>query len=113
MKKLMLIVALAAVVFLPQLAAADTVTFIGNYGPYQTGSGGEFTVLPTGSISAYVDNYSALTSGFSNGTNSIGTFQRIRIKNKDKCLQIKSIFILYSFAVMLKSFHDCAKESEE
>lgn len=50
-------------------AVADTVTFVGGYGPYQTGRGGEFTLSPGGfSVSGYA-------TGMTGGIVQAGTFQ--------------------------------------
>ena len=70
MKKIIVVLALAVALCLPQMAvAALQVTFTGGssgYGLYQTGSGGEFTLAPTGFA---VSGYSASTSS------PTGTFQ--------------------------------------
>jgi hypothetical protein len=71
MKKIFVVLALAVALWLPQMAVAATVTFTGGsgYGPYQTGSGGEFTLLPGGFA---ISQYSSSASGV-NGL--AGTFQ--------------------------------------
>lgn len=55
------ILATVALLSWTQAAVADTVTLTGGsgYGPYQTGSGGEFTFIPSGSIAAFLSEYSA------------------------------------------------------
>jgi hypothetical protein len=65
LKKLIFILCIAvALCSLTQWAVADTIQTVGGpvgVGPYYHGSGGEFTVLPTGPISGLVSNYSSLT----------------------------------------------------
>ena len=63
MRKFVYVLCLALVIFsLPQWAVADTISTVGYYGPYQTGSGGEFTLLP--GSSGGLGSYSGLASGF-------------------------------------------------
>ncbi len=74
MKKFFMILFIAAAVFsLTQRAVADTVATVGGYGPYQTGSGGEFT-LSTQSGSA-LRGYSDLYSNKTSDVFQPGTFQ--------------------------------------
>lgn len=90
MKRLVVIFALLAAFLLPQMGAAYTYTVdpvgtggaISGYGPYQTGSGGEFTLLN-------VDG--ALNTSFINGTYSLltqdvfqsGTFQTFCVEESE------------------------------
>lgn len=75
MKKIALILTLAlALCSTAHWAVADTIRTVGEpngVGPYQIGDGGEFTVLPSGSISNFVAHYSAVTSNIYQR----GTFQ--------------------------------------
>lgn len=75
MKKIVFILCIAvALCSLTQWAAADTVQTVGlpdGVGPYHYGNGGEFTVLPSGSISGLVSNYSSWTRDIY----QTGTFQ--------------------------------------
>ena len=81
MKKFVFILCAAVALFsLPIGAAAlDTVTTVGGYGPFQTLQGGEFTLLPAGSLSGVASNYSGLAS------NSVqtGTFQTFCIEDNE------------------------------
>jgi hypothetical protein len=70
MKKIIVMFALAAALWIPQLAVADTVTTVGGYGPYQYGSGGEFTLLPSFDISG-----AGYVSGKTSDIFQMGTFQ--------------------------------------
>jgi hypothetical protein len=74
-KKLVFILCIAvALCSLTQWAAADTIQTVGppdGVGPYHYGNGGEFTVLPSGSISGLVSNYSSWTRDIY----QTGTFQ--------------------------------------
>jgi len=82
MKKILVVLALAVALCLPQMAVAYTVTTMGTggtysgYGPYQTGQGGEFTLAPDGfSITGY--------SGNTSGIFQAGTFQTFCIEKNE------------------------------
>jgi len=65
MKKLFVIALVAVALFsFTQRAVADTVTLVGGsgYGPYQTGSGGEFTFSPSLGLAGLVSLYSSSAS---------------------------------------------------
>lgn len=83
MKKIIVVLAVAVALCLPHMAVADTVKSVGTggtysgYGPYQTGIGGEFTLLPGGfAISGYSANTSNL-GGFA------GTFQTFCLEKNE------------------------------
>jgi len=77
MRKLLFIVVLASAILLPQMVVANTVITEGNggtyngYGPWQTGVGGEFTLLPDAYLSQFVNAYSSYTKNLV----QTGTFQ--------------------------------------
>ena len=61
LKKLVILLFIAAGFFsFTQTAAADTVTLVGGsgYGPYQSGSGGEFTFSPSSGLAGFISLYS-------------------------------------------------------
>jgi hypothetical protein len=59
LKKLVIFLFITVAFFsLTQMAAADQVTLVGGYGPYQTGQGGEFTFRPNGTLLNFLNNYS-------------------------------------------------------
>jgi|WetSurMetagenome_2_1015567.scaffolds.fasta_scaffold52226_1 hypothetical protein len=74
MKKIVsVIIAIMALFAFTQLAAADNVQYIG--GPYQYGSGGEFTMTPTGTIlPGLVNSYASTTKGQVAGAINFQTF---------------------------------------
>jgi hypothetical protein len=75
MKKIVFVFCAAVALFsFTQMAVADTVMPVGGngYGPYQSGSGGEFTLLPTGSLAGVAINY---VSGVTGNISQTGTFQ--------------------------------------
>jgi hypothetical protein len=79
MKKLVFILCAAVALFsMSQMAAADTVTLVGGYGPFHTGNGGEFTMMPSGStLPGYIALYDQTkTSNFEQA----GTFQTFCIE---------------------------------
>lgn len=81
-KKLAFVVCAAVALFSWMPAAvADTVTFVGGsgYGPYQTGQGGEFTLLPAGSISGASSLYAAESRDWAEP----GTFQSFCLERNE------------------------------
>jgi hypothetical protein len=74
MKKIVSILfALAALFAFTQMAAADSVQYVG--GPYQYGSGGEFTMIPTGTtLPGLVNSYAPTTRGQVAGSINFQTF---------------------------------------
>jgi hypothetical protein len=74
MKKfLFILIALTALVTFAQMAAADNVQYVG--GPYQYGSGGEFTMIPTGTtLPGLVNSYASTTKGQVAGSINFQTF---------------------------------------
>lgn len=72
MKKSIIIIALVMVLWIPQMAAADTITVADNYGPYNIGQGGEFTVTP--SDLSLLGGYSDYTKNLGGYLNSFQTF---------------------------------------
>jgi hypothetical protein len=80
MKKLIVMLALASAILIPQLAVADTVTTLGGggYGIYQTGQGGEFTLLPSFSIAG-----AGYVSGLSSDITQTGTFQTFCVEDSN------------------------------
>lgn len=93
MKKTMIIIALIVALWLPQMAAADTIVTVGGsggYGLYQNGSGGEITVKP--SDLSLLNGYSENTSnqGYLNTSETLqylNTFQTFCLEGDE---QIKS-----------------------
>ena len=79
MKKFVVILALASVLLIPQLAVSDTVTTVGGYGPYQTGQGGEFTLRPDAGLSYLLSGYVPGTSSDVEGYQN--TFQTFCLEN--------------------------------
>jgi hypothetical protein len=78
--KLIVMFALASVLLIPQLAVADTVATVHGYGIYQTGQGGEFTLLPVGTIlPGFVSAYDSKASNVSQP----GTFQTFCIEESE------------------------------
>jgi hypothetical protein len=71
MKKLSVLLVLTAVLLLPQMALASTISTVGGYGPYFSGSGGEFTLLPSDDLGYLVNGYDASTRDYV----QTGTFQ--------------------------------------
>ena len=78
MKKFIVMLALAAVLLIPQLAVSDTVTTVGYYGPYQTIQGGEFTLSPDAGLSYLLSGY---VPGISSDFEQTGTFQTFCLEN--------------------------------
>jgi len=50
MKKLLFVTSLLMVFMIAPMAIADQVSTVGGFGPYQTGGGGEFTLLPDANL---------------------------------------------------------------
>jgi hypothetical protein len=76
MKKAIILSFLIVLAVAP-MAMANQVTFTGGsgYGPYQTGSGGEFTLRPDAELSWVLDSYvSPITRDVSGLTNTFQTF---------------------------------------
>jgi len=68
-----------------QAAMAGYTVYTGDYGPYQSGSGGEFTLEAGGSptsLSWVLGYYTANTKGYSNGS-SLNTFQTFCIETNE------------------------------
>jgi hypothetical protein len=64
---------------LPQWAVANTIATVDGYGPYQTGLGGEFTLLPTGVISNYIGSYAPVARDVF----MLGTFQSFCLETNE------------------------------
>jgi hypothetical protein len=80
MKKLILTVCLALGLLIAPMAMADQVSTVGGYGPYQTGSGGEFTLLIVSGLSGVLDLYSGDPNRTKNYVQD-GTFQTFCVEN--------------------------------
>ena len=83
MKKLSIFLFGAVALFsLTQIAVADTVTLVGGsgYGPYQTGSGGEFTLSPSSGLAGLVSLYDPIKT-----SNIVqpGTFQSFCLEGNE------------------------------
>jgi len=69
----------ALILLFSQMALADTLSTVGNYGPYQMGQGGEFTVRPDAGLSW-------LLSGYGTGARDyvqLGTFQTFCLERNE------------------------------
>ena len=77
MKKLFLVVSFLMVLMLVPMAMAYQISTVGGYGPYQTGQGGEFTVLPTGFDPLYLYDAKA------KNVYTSGTFQTFCIEGNE------------------------------
>ena len=83
MKKLIIILFAGAAVFsLAQIALADTITTLDSWGYYQTGSGGEFALLPSDPSIALVNlnNYASTTKNIL----QTGTFQTFCLEHGEE-----------------------------
>ena len=57
MKKLFFVASFLIVVLMASMVMANQVRFVSGYGPYQTGSGGEFTVAPSPGLQWVLNSY--------------------------------------------------------
>ena len=78
----MVLVAFVLLTLFSQSALALTITSGSNWGPYQTGGGGEFTLTPGDGLAWVLNNYDGKAKGFSNGTSSL-TFQTFCIEKNE------------------------------
>jgi len=89
--------ALVAAILLPQIAVADTVTTVGYYGPYQTGRGGEFTLLPDAALSYIVNGYGADTRDYV----QTGTFQTFCVEGLEYIYPNTTHSVVFNDAAVL------------
>ena len=82
MKKLTLVILVGlAALSLAQSGSADTISTFNTYGPYQSGSGGEFTLLASGpTLTGLVSLY---LSGTTSDILQSGTFQSICLEQQE------------------------------
>jgi len=71
----MILFVVAVLFSLTQSAIADTIKSGENWGPYQSGNGGEFTLYPSSGALVKTSYFSDQTKNFDNGSFSSGTFQ--------------------------------------
>ena len=72
MKKLLFVSSLLIMLMAASMAMADQVTLVGGFGPYQTGGGGEFTLLPDAGLKWIPNSY---VPGVTRDIVQNGTFQ--------------------------------------
>jgi len=73
------VMTLVVVFVVASMATAYTVATVGGYGPYQTGSGGEFTLLPGDGLQVDLNAYGATTKNFV----QTGTFQTFCLEERE------------------------------
>lgn len=67
----------------PKIVVADTVTLVGGYGLYQTGSGGEFTFDPSTGLEWILNNYNSNASTQTRDIVRPGTFQSFCVEGNE------------------------------
>ena len=85
MKKLFVIILVAVALFsFTQRAVADTISTLSTWGPYQAGSGGEFTLLPSGpTLSGLVSLYNSNPNSQTRDIVQSGTFQSFCLEKQE------------------------------